>query len=79
MTLNRKKTRIVKLSDCYKFLQISYSLTDTGRVIRKVNPKRIIDMRRKLKALSIKVKNGERTQEEVEICFAPGWVVTATL
>lgn len=69
MTLNRKKTRIVKLSDYYKFLQISYSLTDTGRVIRKINPKRIVDMRRKLKALSIKVKNGERTQEEVENMF----------
>lgn len=69
MTLNRKKTRIVKLSDYYRFLQISYSLTDTGRVIRKINPKRIVDMRRKLKALSIKVKNGERTQEEVENMF----------
>ena len=60
---------IVKLSDYYRFLQISYSLTDTGRVIRKINPKRIVDMRRKLKALSIKVKNGERTQEEVENMF----------
>lgn len=52
MTLNRKKTRIVKLSDYYKFLQITYSLTDTGRVIRKINPKRIVDMRRKLKKLT---------------------------
>ena len=69
MTLNRKKTRIVKLSDYYRFLQISYSLTDTGRVIKKINPKRIVDMRRKLKALRIKVKNGERTQEEVENMF----------
>ena len=42
MTLNRKKTRIVKLSDYYRFLQISYSLTDTGRVIRKINPQRIV-------------------------------------
>lgn len=69
MTLNRKKTRIVKLSDYYKFLQITYSLTDTGRVIRKINPKRIVDMRRKLKKLSLKVIRGERTQEEVENMF----------
>ena len=69
MTLNRKKTRIVKLSDYYKFLQITYSLTDTGRVIRKINPRRIVDMRRKLKKLSLKVIRGERTQEEVENMF----------
>jgi len=69
MTLNRKKTRIVKLSDYYKFLQITYSLTDTGKVIRKINPRRIVDMRRKLKKLSVKVKCGERTQEEVENMF----------
>lgn len=67
--LNQKKTRIVKLSDYYKFLQISYSLTDSGRLIRKINPKRIVDMRRKLKKLNTMVKNGERTQAEVENMF----------
>lgn len=67
--LNQKKTRIVKLSEYYRFLQISYSLTDSGRLIRKINPQRIVDMRRKLKKLSIKVKNGERTQAEVENMF----------
>ena len=67
--LNQKKTRIVKLSDYYKFLQISYSLTDSGRLIRKINPKRIVDMRRKLKKLNTMVKNGERTQEEIENMF----------
>ena len=49
MTLNRKKTRIVKLSDYYKFLQITYSLTDTGRVIRKINPRRIVGYEAKIK------------------------------
>lgn len=71
--LNQKKTRIVKLSDYYRFLQITYSLMDTGRVIRKINPERIVDMRRKLKALSIKVNNGERTREAVENMFK-GWM-----
>ena len=69
MTLNRKKARIVKLSDYYRFLQISYSLTNSGRVIRKINPTRVVDMRRKLKALSTKVHNGERTQHAVENMF----------
>lgn len=51
ITINVKKTRICKLSACFKFLQINYSLTDTGRIIKKINPKRIVAMRRKMKKL----------------------------
>ena len=32
--INKKKTRIVKISSTYKFLQIKYSLTDSGKVIK---------------------------------------------
>ena len=52
ITVNTKKTRICKLSDYWRFLQIQYSLTDTGRVIQKINPKRLTAMRRKLKKLA---------------------------
>lgn len=51
ITINIKKTRICKLSRCFKFLQIKYSLTDTGRIIKRINPKRIVAMRRKMKKL----------------------------
>lgn len=51
ITINVKKTRICKLSAYFKFLQINYSLTDTGRIIKKINPKRIVAMRRKMKKL----------------------------
>jgi len=71
--LNDKKTHIVKLSDYFRFLQITYSLTDTGRLIRKINPERVVAMRRKLKKLAKKVANGERTQLEVENMFI-GWM-----
>ena len=47
--INRKKTRIVKISSKYKFLQIKYTLTDTGKVIKRINPDRVTAMRRKLK------------------------------
>lgn len=49
--VNTKKTRICKLSDYWRFLQIQYSLTETGRIIRKINPKRLTAMRRKMKKL----------------------------
>jgi hypothetical protein len=67
--INFKKTRIVKISGTYKFLQIKYSLTDTGKVIKRINPKRVTAMRQKLKKLAIKVKNGEITYDNVENTF----------
>jgi hypothetical protein len=51
ITVNLKKTRICKLSEYWRFLQIQYSLTGTGRVIQKINPKRLTVMRRKMKKL----------------------------
>lgn len=51
ITVNLKKTRICKLSSLWRFLQVQYSLTDTGRVIQKINPKRLTAMRRKMKKL----------------------------
>jgi uncharacterized FlaG/YvyC family protein len=51
ITINIKKTRICKLSGYFKFLQIKYSLNDTGRIIKKINSKRIVAMRRKMKKL----------------------------
>jgi hypothetical protein len=52
ITINAKKTRICKLSSCWRFLQIQYSLTETGRIIKKINPKRLTAMRRKMKKLA---------------------------
>ena len=51
ITVNTRKTRICKLSSMWRFLQIQYSLTETGRVIQKINPKRLTCMRRKMKKL----------------------------
>lgn len=51
ITVNIRKTRICKLSSLWRFLQVQYSLTETGRVIQKINPKRLTCMRRKMKKL----------------------------
>jgi len=50
--LNPSKTMICKLSEYWRYLQIQYSLTGTGRIIKKINPKRLTVMRRKLKKLA---------------------------
>ena len=71
--INRKKTRIVKISSKYKFLQIKYTLTDTGKVIKRINPDRVTAMRRKLKKLAVKVRNEEADYDNVENMFR-GWM-----
>jgi len=59
ITVNTRKTRICKLSSMWRFLQVQYSLTETGRVIQKVNPKRLTTMRRKMKKLVHKLSEKE--------------------
>lgn len=71
--INGSKTRICKISKPFRFLQNSYFLTDTGRVVERINPKSITRMRRKLKSLFRMVKNGERTISDTEQCFYP-WI-----
>ena len=67
--LNERKTRIVKLSSFYRHLQDGYSLTETGRVIRKINPKSITRERRKLKAYKRLLDAGKISYDEVENIF----------
>lgn len=64
ITINTKKTRIVPLSSYWRYLQIQYSLTETGRVVMKINPKRLTAMRRKMKKLA-----PQKTYKEFEEWF----------
>ena len=67
--INEKKTRIVKLSGIYKYLQIRYSLTDTGKVIRRISRENIIRERRKLKAYKRLLDKGLMPEEDIENSF----------
>ena len=71
--VNQRKTRIVKISGTYKYLQVKYTLTKSGKIIKRINPKRITVMRRKLKKLAAKVRSGEIPYESVEEMFQ-GWM-----
>lgn len=47
--LNTKKTKIKRLTDGFKFLQVQFKLLETGKVLRKMSYESIKKMRRKLK------------------------------
>lgn len=59
ITLNEKKTQIVKLSHGFSFLKIRFFLTDSGKVIRKISRRTVTKMRRKLKALRRMLDQGK--------------------
>ena len=63
--INLKKTRIVKLSSTYKFLQVRYSLTGTCKVIKRINPKAVTRVRQKLKSFAKKLDDGEMDIETI--------------
>ncbi len=48
--MNRRKTRIVRMSDVFVFLQRKYFVTDTGKVVTRITPKAITRERRRIKA-----------------------------
>lgn len=51
------------------YVRLRYTLTKDGKVIKRINPKRVTTMRRKLKKLSVKVINGEIEYESIENMF----------
>lgn len=75
LIINPKKTHIAKLSQTFKFLQLKYSLTETGRIIRRINPKAITRQRRKLKAYRRLLDNNRLTYKEIENIFK-GWMAS---
>lgn len=67
--LNEKKTRIVKLSDEFKFLKAKTHLTGTGRVVMRPDRGTITRERRKLKALRRKLDAGEIVFADVQQAY----------
>ena len=63
--INDNKTHICRIDKPFHFLQNSYYLTDSGRVVERINKKRIVRMRRKLKKLRRKADDGLVNCEDI--------------
>lgn len=66
LTFNEKKTRIFKATDGFVLLGFKYRLTETGKVIKIIDPKNVKERRRMLKKLVRKAKRGELTKKMVD-------------
>lgn len=67
--INEKKTQTIKLSGNYLFLQNKYTMTDTGKVIIRINPKTVARERRKLKAYRRLLDRGVMSYPDIENAF----------
>ncbi len=73
LTVHPNKTHIAKLSENFRHLQLSYRLTETGELVRRINPKAVTRERRKVKAYKRLVDAGRMTPLDAENAFK-GWM-----
>ena len=66
MFINEHKTRVARLGDTFKYLQIKYSLTASGKVIKRINPKAVTRERRRLAAYRHLMDRGRMSYEDIE-------------
>jgi len=78
MELHPKKTRIFPLTDGIKVLGFTFRLTNTGKVVRIIDPKNVKHERKKLYRMAQKVKHGEMTMEKFNECYS-SWKAHASL
>ncbi len=69
MFINDKKTRIVRMSDTFTYLQVRYFVTRTGKVVKRINPRSLTRERRRLKAYKRLISKGEMTYDRVEQAY----------
>lgn len=72
LEFNKKKTRIIRVTDGFLFMGFLFRLTETGKVIMTRNPERVKQERRKLRRMAAKYHRGEMTREKVYESYA-GW------
>ena len=66
MMLNKKKTKIYKLTDGVLYLGYVFRLTESGKVIATIDPQKVKHERRKLRRMVNLAKKGNITKERVD-------------
>ena len=69
LTLNPKKTQILKATDGVMFLGFTFRLTTTGKVIRLISSDNVKRERKKLVRMVHKARKGKLTRKKVDECY----------
>ncbi|MBQ6403849.1 MAG: hypothetical protein IJI27_08085 [Oscillospiraceae bacterium] len=78
MHLHPKKTRIYPLKDGIRVLGFTFRLTDTGKVVRIIDPRNVKHERKKLFRMARLVKEGKMTEAKFYECYG-SWKAHAEL
>lgn len=70
LMLSKKKTQIFPVKQPIHFLGFSFRLTDSGKVVMKLLPEKVVRERRKLKKQVELARCGVMTVDQVNDCFA---------
>jgi retron-type reverse transcriptase len=69
ITINERKTRIIPLREGFRFLKGKYSLTETGRIIRRASRDSAARMRRKLRKFKGLLGAGRMRYEDIRSSY----------
>ena len=69
LSINRKKTHITKLSHGFTFLQVRYTITKTGKILKRPSRSKIVRERRRLKAFRRMYDKGQMTENDIYNCY----------
>jgi hypothetical protein len=67
--INNKKTQIIPLHHEFTFLQIKYTLTDTGHLVRRASSKALARERRRLKSMNRLCEDHRMKYSDVVQCY----------
>lgn len=69
LTVHPNKTHIARINEPFTLLQISYRLTESGKLIKRINPKAVTRERRRVKAYKRLVDAGRMSADDAEEAF----------
>lgn len=69
LNLSEEKTKLYPIKKGILFLGFRHKLTESGKVIRLINPNNVKRYRKKLRRLVNKAKRGEMTKAKVDFCY----------
>lgn len=69
LRINRKKTHIKRISQGFMFLQVRYTITKTGKILKRPARKKISRERRRLRAFRRMYDRGQMREADIYNCY----------
>ena len=69
LRINRKKTHIKRISQGFMFLQVRYTITKTGKILKRPARKKISRERRRLRAFRRMYDRGQMKEADIFNCY----------